>query len=82
MICEVQEAMTVEDTVVWGVTLCNVIESWRLFGGTYYFHLHGRNVDQASKQSKKMLCFLDPLLDLGRFEAIRSSETSVNSECQ
>jgi hypothetical protein len=32
------------------MTLCSPVEAHRPFGGTYYLHFQGRNVDQAHDQ--------------------------------
>jgi hypothetical protein len=67
-----------DSTLSWDATPCSLIEICRRFGGTYCFHLQGRRVRQGSKAERVNAACLN-YSSILKIEAIRLSETSVNS---
>jgi hypothetical protein len=45
-----------EGTVFWDITLCNLVEIYRRFGGKYYLHLKVR-ISRAGKKVMLATCF-------------------------
>jgi hypothetical protein len=80
---EVFKAVTMKNAVLWGVAPCRSDRLNRSFGGSYRIHLQGKKIQREQVAAELLLPAHagSSLADFStlKMEAIRSSETSVQS---